>query len=586
MTPSLTPFAGWSSAVNDRALAAAARAFVEALDAPPQLLALGEPTHGEPAFPQLRNQIFKLLVEQQGFRSIAIESDRVAALQVDAFVGGEDESLDSALAEGFSHGFGKLAANRDLVAWMRAYNDSRPAAERLAFYGFDAPLEMSGAPSPRRYLQHLQRYLTDHLGPDCIPHARADLSQLLGDDQRWSDPAAVMDAGKSIGASPEATALRVINDDLLTALYTHAPRLIAESSIAAWRRTEVHGKAALGLLRYHAQAAQQASQTERTSRLLGVRDALMAQNLLDIRTGEQHRGATLVFGHNRHVQRHPSRWRLADMDLEWFSAGSIVASLLGNRYTVIVGSLGASATLGLPTPDPDTFEGAFQKATRGCALFDAKQLSTVISPNAGELHSRTDFTAEQAYFPLDTTTLQHCDAVLHIASCPEGTHPEQTATPSPADLAERILTLPDVTHLQADEESGAPQISWGDRFFFIGTERRRPFATIVEHDVPGFDDDSRLDRAGIFRLNIDIGREEFQHQFGYPPAESTDHRPGIDFTRLDEILPHPAYGTHGWACILNPSPQRLQDIDRLLAHGHRRALNRHQRALNRHHNPQ
>lgn len=144
----------------------------------------------------------------------------------------------------------------------------------------------------------------------------------------------------------------------------------------------------------------------------------MAQNLLDIRTGEQHRGATLLFGHNRHVQRHPSTWRLADMDLEWSSAGSIVASLVGDRYAVIAGSLGVSATLGIPAPATDTFEGVLQKATRGWALFDTTHLGAVISRNAGEPHARTDITAEQGHFPLDAATLEHCDAVLHVASGP------------------------------------------------------------------------------------------------------------------------------------------------------------------------
>jgi Family of unknown function (DUF6194) len=177
---------------------------------------------------------------------------------------------------------------------------------------------------------------------------------------------------------------------------------------------------------------------------------------------------------------------------------------------------------------------------------------------------------------------EHRDAVPHIASVP-GHRPEQEAAPTPADLAERILALPDVTHVRADEASGAPDMSWGDRFFFIGSERRRPFATIVEHDTPGFDEDSDLARSGIFRLNVEIGREEFQRQFGYPPAELSGHRPGIDFTQLNEILPHPAYGVQGWVCILNPGPRRLPDVDRLLAHSHRRALDRRQRTLNRRH---
>jgi hypothetical protein len=48
----------------------------------------------------------------------------------------------------------------------------------------------------------------------------------------------------------------------------------------------------------------------------------------------------------------------------------------------------------------------------------------------------------------------------------------------------------------ADEESGAPEGSWGDWFFFTGADHRMPFATIVEHDTPGFDEDSHLDRPG------------------------------------------------------------------------------------------
>jgi hypothetical protein len=386
-----------------------------------------------------------------------------------------------------------------------------------------------------------------------------------------------------MGGSPEAATLRIVADDLLTALYADAPRLVAASSLAEWRRAKVHATTALGLLRYHAQAARPAPAAERTSRLLGVRDALMAQNLLDIRTGEEHRGPTLVFAHNRHLQRHPSTWRLADMDLEWFSAGSIVATLLGDRYAVIAGSLGASAALALPEPAADTFEGALQKVTRGCAIVDTAHLSPVADRDVGELRSRTDTTAEQGYFPLDAATLRHSDGVLHVASSPVEHGPQPQAGPTPADLAERIVALPEVECLLADEGSGAPEISWGDRFFFIGSERRRPFATIVERDVPGWDEDSRLDRAGIFRLNIDIGREEFQRRFGYPPREFPEHRQKIDFARFDEIFPHPAYGTHGWASVLNPSQERLPDVDRLLGHAHHRARNRHQRTLDRQH---
>ncbi len=139
------------------------------------------------------------------------------------------------------------------------------------------------------------------------------------------------------------------------------------------------------------------------------------------------------------------------------------------------------------------------------------------------------------------------------------------------ELAARILALPGVTVVVADEAGGAPRSAWGDRFFYVEPERTWPFATIVEHDTPGFDEASDLDRPGVLRLNIGIGREAFTATFGYPPAGFAARRDAIDFTRLDEVLPHPVYATQGWACILSPSPRRVPDVDRLLATAHARA---------------
>src|SRR5690349_6304640 len=70
-------------------------------------------------------------------------------------------------------------------------------------------------------------------------------------------------------------------------------------------------------------------------------------------------------------------------------------------------------------------------------------------------------------------------------------------------LAERILRLPGVTELIAGPGTGAPELSWGDRFYFVGDDRMRPFATIVVRNVPGFDERSDLDRPGRFRLNVE-----------------------------------------------------------------------------------
>lgn len=142
------------------------------------------------------------------------------------------------------------------------------------------------------------------------------------------------------------------------------------------------------------------------------------------------------------------------------------------------------------------------------------------------------------------------------------------------ELTSMILALPGVELLQATEESGAPEVSWADRFFYVGSERRVPFATIVEHDYRGWDEKSQLDRPGVFRLNLGAGREAFERQLGFPPASFEARRHGFDFSRLDEFLPHPAYGTQGWLCILNPSRRRRRAVEILLAGAHARASHR------------
>jgi erythromycin esterase-like protein len=366
------------------------RAFVPASC---DLLALGEPAHQEPAFGWVRNELFDRLAGD-GFRSIALETDRVAALAVNDFVQDGVGTLDTVLNEGFSHDFGGLETNRALVAWMREYNKNRPAEGKLAFHGFDAPTETMSAPSPRPYLEHAR----DYLGLDL------DIAGLTGEDEQWSRTEAVLDPAMSPGDTPEAERLRTIADDLLTRLYARAPELVVATSSAEWLRARTHLTGGLGLLRYHKQSAERLELNERISLLSAVRDALMAQNLLEIREIEARRGPTLVFAHNLHLQRSPSYWGLTDLKLNWFGAGAIMASLVDDRYAFIAGSLGRSEVLGLESPAADTYEGALQTG----ASWSLTKATTVVG-------ARTRITEERSYFPLNEATLNGADAVLHIS---------------------------------------------------------------------------------------------------------------------------------------------------------------------------
>ncbi|MEU7144568.1 erythromycin esterase family protein [Nocardia sp. NPDC046473] len=364
---------------------------------PCDLVALGEPTHQEPAFQLVRNELFAQLVTL-GFRSIALETDRIAALTVNDYVHEGIGSLDTALSEGFTHNFGKLDGNRQLVSWMHDYNQHRPPEERITFHGFDTQTENTTAPSPRSYLEYARDYLQLDL----------DLANLLGADELWNREEAILDATKSIGATPEAERLRSIANDMLIALEARAPELIATTSLAEWRRARTYLTAGIGLLRYHRQAARPIELDARISLLSSTRDALMAQNLLDIRGIEAGRGATLAHAHNLHLRRHPGTMRVAGMVLDWVGVGAIVGALWGEQYTFIAGSLGRSAGLGLPAPEPDTYEGMLQSRIGTWGLAPATTIATG--------RARTGSTPEKGYFPLDHATFDTADTILHISN--------------------------------------------------------------------------------------------------------------------------------------------------------------------------
>jgi erythromycin esterase-like protein len=392
--------------------------LLHSLPAPPRLLGLGEPTHGEEAFPRARNEIFRHLVEHEGYRSIAIESDCLAALTVDEYVTEGAGTLETAMREGFSHGFGESAANRDLVRWMRDHNRDRPTAERLRFFGFDGPLEITGAAAPRPALTALHAYLAARLDAELLPCTADTLEGLAGPDERWTDPAAAMDPARSIGGSPEAERLRLLADDLLAVLAAESPHLIAASSPGEWWRAELYGRTAAGLLRYHAWMAEPSP--DRMGRLMRQRDSMMAGNLVAIARDQPRRGPTLVFAHNSHLQREKSEMQTSGpvwggLRLEWWSAGAIAATRLGDDgYAFVCSALGAAPHRGLQPPPAGTVEGLLSTLPHDRCLIDPAAMAAALCDRLGELTARTDGEAGRSIFPLEPAHLPDVDGLLFV----------------------------------------------------------------------------------------------------------------------------------------------------------------------------
>lgn len=393
-----------TTALTDAAHAVTASTVIALLPNRPRLLALGEPTHGEGTLLNLRNELFQQLVDHEGYQTITVESDCLRGLIVNDYVASGSGTLDETMERGFSHGWGAAAGNRELVRWMREYNHARPRSEQLRFAGFDGPLEMTAAASPRQALTALHAYLTHWVDPDLLPCTTDTLESLLGADDRWTNPTAMLTASTSVGQTPEARELRLIADDLIALLNAQAPHLIAVTSPDELDQARLYGRTATGLLRYHFAMADSAP--IRMTRLCALRDQMMAENLLAL----AERGPTLVYAHNSHLQRDKSTMQMWQGPVQWWSAGALANAHLGQEYAFLATALGTIRHHGVDTPPPDTIEGLLYPLPEDRYILDTRSITDA----AGNVPPAPRVSPWLGYAPLDPAHLGQIDGIVFV----------------------------------------------------------------------------------------------------------------------------------------------------------------------------
>ncbi|MGJ3231242.1 MAG: DUF6194 family protein [Oceanicaulis sp.] len=123
----------------------------------------------------------------------------------------------------------------------------------------------------------------------------------------------------------------------------------------------------------------------------------------------------------------------------------------------------------------------------------------------------------------------------------------------------------------------AAKQSWGETSFFYNPGARFAngsyFATLKDRDGPN-DTASGLDRPGAYRLNFGMSPKTFKARFGEKPARPPKGEAitgAWDFTAQGVLTPHPIYGWMGWAAIVTPREDQLDEVLELLGEAHERA---------------
>lgn len=227
-----------------------------------KIVALGEASHGNVEFQQLKLSVFQNLVENAGIRAFALEGDYGGCEYVNRYIhGGEGTAEQAAAAIGFA--IYRTDEMADLISYMRKYNETAKAGDDLRFYGFDM----------QNWSYNLQ-YLTEACKASGIDVT--ELKKLEDNDEAdggydiEEQTRIIMEIKKEL---QESDAKDIKQADHL------ADTLLQNISLGKVIDSAVEGNA--------------------------LRDQRMAENVMWILSMEEQRGNACIFisGHNGHIER-------------------------------------------------------------------------------------------------------------------------------------------------------------------------------------------------------------------------------------------------------------------------------------------
>ncbi|GHA56144.1 erythromycin esterase family protein [Pontibacter akesuensis] len=155
-----------------------------------RLVLLGEASHGTSEFYTWRARISRRLVEEKGFKIIAVEGDWMDTYPLNNYIRGNSNytSAEAALKE-FDRWPTWMWANKEiaeLAEWLRAYNQGKAANAQVGFYGLDVYGMWESLEAVQAYLQQTDpaaaesaRQVLNCFSPysqDEIAYARATLT--------------------------------------------------------------------------------------------------------------------------------------------------------------------------------------------------------------------------------------------------------------------------------------------------------------------------------------------------------------------------------------------------------------------------
>ena len=233
-----------------------------------RIIALGEATHGNREFQQLKLDVFQIMVEQYGVRAFALEGDYGGCEAVNRYIhGGDGTAKKAAAAIGFS--IYRTDEMEDLISWMRSYNETAAEGDDIRFYGFDM-----------QQTEYNYQFLLEEL--KSLGHDTAELEKLRVGEE-WS---------------------ALYNREERVSFLTKLNQELSERNLASDTDRAMDTAVHLTDILLQNQAMEKAYE-ENFADANGIRDQYMADNTMWILAQEEKKGNDRIFitGHNGHLEQ-------------------------------------------------------------------------------------------------------------------------------------------------------------------------------------------------------------------------------------------------------------------------------------------
>lgn len=256
-----------------------------------RVLAIGEATHGTREFHQVGHRLTRFLVQQMGYTVFALETSAVGAKALNEYVlEGKGDPVAALTGQGMFIWDTREFA--ELVDWLRGYNRTVPVERRVAFVGFD----MQYSPGSR---QLITAFLA-RVAPDRVAAADSTLGFLT----------AAADS-----ARPDLVLYYRMTPDQKKPVRSGITELLGFLELNrtefARRTSRAEVDSVMKRVRLLAQFADIHSrpgfEQDRAESGVATRDRYLAENVLDLLSGQNGRARIIVYTHNEHARREPYR---------------------------------------------------------------------------------------------------------------------------------------------------------------------------------------------------------------------------------------------------------------------------------------